>query len=146
MEILISVGLLAVGLIIGFFVARYVYTERNANAAAKSAEQSVKAVMTQQAEHHVFQTRQTLQGLQHQIDVLNEQLSEYETQVQPSDENDNAPKMTFFGEQATAMLRNSSKVRANQPSSKSDEQPRDFANSASGLFVDDKRQSNDQNL
>lgn len=146
MEILISLGLLVVGLIIGFFVARYMYTERNASAAAKSAEQSVKAVMTQQAEHHVFQTRQTLQGLQHQIDVLNEQLGEYETQVQPSEESDGVPKMTFFGEQATAMLRNSSKVKSNQKSSKSEEQPRDFANSGSGLFVDDKRQTNDQNL
>ena len=146
MDILVAIGLVIVGSIIGFFVARFIYTQQTDNLAAKEAEKSVKAVLTQQAEHHVFQARQTLQGLKHQIDVLEDQINDYETQTRPSDEQDDMPKMTFFGEEATAMLRNSSKVRANQPSSKSDEQPRDFANSASGLFVDDKRQSNDQNL
>ena len=52
-------------------------------------------------------------------------------------------KMTFFGEQATALLRNTHKQRTPKALS-SDEQPRDFANSASGLFIDDNQQPNDQ--
>ncbi len=143
MDILVAIGLVIVGSIIGFFVARFIYTQQTDNLAAKEAEKSVKAVLTQQAEHHVFQARQTLQGLKHQIDVLEDQINDYETQTRPSDEQDDMPKMTFFGEQATALLRNTHKQRTPKALS-SDEQPRDFANSASGLFIDDNQQPNDQ--
>ena len=143
MDILVAIGLVVVGLIIGFFVARFIYTQQTDNLAAKEAEKNVKAVLTQQAEHHVFQARQTLQGLKHQIDVLEEQITDYETQTRPSDDQDDMPKMTFFGEQATALLRNTHTQRTPKSTS-SDEQPRDFANSASGLFIDDNQQPNDQ--
>ncbi|MDM7861847.1 DUF1043 family protein [Alteromonas sp. ASW11-36] len=142
MDILVAVGLVVVGLIIGFFVARFIYTQQTESLAAKEAEKNVKAVLTQQAEHHVFQARQTLQGLKHQIDVLEEQISDYEVQTKPSEELDTMPKMTFFGEQATALLRNTHKQRTPKKST-SEEQPRDFANSASGLFIDDNQQPND---
>ena len=143
MEILISVGLLVVGVVIGFFIGQYQASQQSSGAANKAAEQSVKAVMTQQAEHHVFQTRQTLHSLKQQIEHLEDQIVDYETQIQPAEEDDGTPKMTFFGEQATAMLRNTQSNRVKTKTTSTDEQPRDFANSASGLFVDDKRQSNE---
>lgn len=67
MEILISVGLLVVGVVIGFFIGQFKASQQTSVAASKAAEQSVKAVMTQQAEHHVFQTRQTLHSLKHNL-------------------------------------------------------------------------------
>ncbi|WP_100643903.1 ZapG family protein [Alteromonas facilis] len=143
MEIAISIGLVLVGAVVGFFVARFMYAQQGSEQAAKAAEKSVKAVMVQQAEHHVFQARQTLQGLKHQIDVLEEQIGDYETQIQPEESTEGMPKMTFFGEQATAMLRNSQRQRKNAAKASSDEQPRDFASTgSSGLFVDNKRQTN----
>lgn len=143
MEILISVGLLVVGVVIGFFIGQFKASLQTSGASSKAAEQSVKAVMTQQAEHHVFQTRQTLHSLKQQLEQLEDQVTDYETHIQPAEEEDGTPKMTFFGEQATAMLRNSQKQRVKTKTTSTDEQPRDFANSASGLFVDDKRQSNE---
>lgn len=142
MEILISVGLLVVGVVIGFFIGQFKASLQTSGASSKAAEQSVKAVMTQQAEHHVFQTRQTLHSLKQQLEQLEDQVTDYETHIQPAEE-DGTPKMTFFGEQATAMLRNSQKQSVKTKTTSTDEQPRDFANSASGLFVDDKRQSNE---
>ena len=143
MDLLISFGLLAVGLIIGFFAARFIYVEKKDTTANKTAVADVKAVMTQQAEHHVFQTKQTLQSLQHQIETLNDQLQDYESQLQPQDEETDVPKMSFFGEQATAMLRNTHKMNKKSPKEAAGEQPRDFANAGSGLFVDEKERSND---
>lgn len=142
MDLLISFGLLAVGLIIGFFTARFIYVESPDSANSKAAVADVKAVMTQQAEHHVFQTKQTLQSLQQQIEVLNDQLQDYESQLQPQEDDADTPKMSFFGEQATTLLRNTHKM--NKRSKKvADEQPLDFANAGSGLFVDEKMRSNE---
>lgn len=143
MDLLISFGLLVVGLIIGFFAARFLYVEKQDGAASKTAVADVKAVMTQQAEHHVFQTKQTLQSLQHQIETLNEQLQDYESQIQPQEDESDIPKMSFFGEQATTLLRNTHKMNKKSQSKTADEQPRDFANAGSGLFVDEKIRSND---
>ncbi|WP_164084640.1 ZapG family protein [Alteromonas flava] len=143
MEIAISIGLVIVGAVIGFFVARFIYAQQGSELAAKAAEKTVRAVLVQQAEHHVFQARQTLQGLKHQIDVLEEQIGDYEAQIQPDDAFEDSPKMTFFGEQTTALLRNSQRQRKSASNANSEEQPRDFASTgASGLFVDDKRHSN----
>lgn len=143
MDLLISIGLLAVGGIIGFFVARFMYVEQQDSTAGKAAVADVKAVMTQQAEHHVFQTKQTLHSLQQQIETLSEQIEAYEGQLQPQDEDSNLPKMTFFGEQATAMLRNTHNINKKNKKEPADEQPRDFASSSSGLFVDEKGRSNE---
>ena len=110
MDLLISFGLLAVGGIIGFFVARFMYLENRDSAAGKAAAADVKAVMTQQAEHYVFQTKQTLHSMQQQIEVLSEQLESYESQLQPQEEDNDLPKMSFFGG-----LFIDEKMRSNEP-------------------------------
>ena len=142
MEVLVSVALLLVGGIIGFFIARHVYAGNQNNQAVAQAEQTLKEMLTQQAEHHIFQTSQAIRSIEKQCDNLKQQVNDYETVLSRADE-DELPKMPFFGEQATAMLRNSQKQRVKTKTTSTDEQPRDFANSASGLFVDDKRQSNE---
>ena len=143
MDLLIPFGLLAVGLIIGFFTARYLYVEKYENDTNKASVADVKAVMTQQAEHHVFQTKQTLEILQHQIDTLRHQFQDYEDQFISQEDNTDKPKMSFFGEQATAMLRSNHKMDKKNRQTVAGEQPRDFANAGSGLFIDENPRSND---
>ena len=145
MDILIAIGLVVVGLIIGFFSAQFMYARRDGQTAAqKAAALNVKQVMTQQAEHHVFQTKQTIEGLEQQINTLRDQLQDYESHLQPEEPKEGDEKLSFFGEQTTAMLRNAYKNKQQKLES-SDQQPRDFANSGSGLFVDTKDQSTEHN-
>jgi uncharacterized membrane-anchored protein YhcB (DUF1043 family) len=143
MDLLISIGLLVVGIIIGFFAAKYLYVEKEAEASNKATAADVKAVMTQQAEHHVFQAKQSLNSIQQQIEALSDHLQDYESQLQPQEEDNSTPKMSFFGEQTTAMLRNNTSLRKRREKRADEEQPRDFANSSSGLFVDEKVPSTD---
>ena len=143
MDLLVSLGLLVVGGIIGFFIARYIYVEREPQTANKATVADVKAVMTQQAEHHVFQAKQSLTAIQQQVEALDEHLQDYENQLKSQDDTDNAPKMTFFGEQTTAMLRSNNSLRKPREKRADEEQPRDFANSGSGLFIDEKLPSTD---
>ncbi|MBT0585192.1 ZapG family protein [Alteromonas oceanisediminis] len=141
MDILIAIGLVVVGLIIGFFSAQFMHARRDGqNAAQKTAAQNVKAVMTQQAEHHVFQTKQTIEGLEHQLSALRNQIEDYESHLQTKEPQEDEEKLSFFGEQTTAMLRNAYKTKQQKQES-SEQQPRDFANSGSGLFVDTKDRS-----
>ncbi|WP_018982726.1 ZapG family protein [Salinimonas chungwhensis] len=134
MEVLIPLALLVVGLIIGFFVARYVYTRDGSDKSVKQAEKNVKEIMGQQAEHHFHQTRQIVDSLENQCQSLRMQLEEYEGLLKNESDDDSVP---FYGEQASAYLRNNlhgrekSKVKTVSGSS----QPRDFAGASSGLFV-----------
>ncbi|QJR80228.1 DUF1043 family protein [Alteromonas pelagimontana] len=142
MDVLIPLALLVVGLIIGFFVARYQYTRDGvAGKANKTAEQNIKEIMAQQAEHHVHQTRQTIESIEKQCQSLKQQVDEYETLlVQNTDED--APRVPFYGEQASTYLRNNLKGKEKvQIQSVSATQPKDFANTGSGLFVGSAGQS-----
>ncbi|MEW9799049.1 ZapG family protein [Alteromonas sp. CYL-A6] len=135
MDVLIPLALLAVGLIIGFFVARYVYTQPNSKQAIEAAEKNLKEMLAQQAEHHLHQTRQSLSAIESQCNSLRYQLDEYESLLSQTTEGD-APKVHFFGEQATSYLRNNLKGKENNRITRvAETQPRDFANSGSGLFV-----------
>lgn len=141
MDVLIPLALLAVGLIIGFFVARYIYTKPNSQQAVRTAEKNLREMLAQQAEHHLHQTRQSLGAIENQCTALRHQLDEYEGLLtQPSDE-ENA-SVRFFGEQATSYLRNNLKNKEQHKIQRVTEtQPRDFANSGSGLFVGRSEQS-----
>lgn len=136
MEVLIPVALLVVGLIIGFFVARYRYANDSNGKAAKQAEKNVKEIMAQQADHHFHQTRQIVDTLENQCQSLRMQLEEYESLLKNGNEDDNSA-VPFYGEQASTYLRNNLKGREKAAvTSVASTQPRDFANSGSGLFVD----------
>ncbi len=134
MELLVSLALLVVGLIIGFFVGRFFQQKQGAGSAAQT-EKQVKEILAQQAQHHIHQTRQSLESIESQCETLKQQIDEYETLLEQGGEEEGS-KVPFYGEQATTYLRNnlkgSDKSKVNRVS---DTQPRDFANSGSGLFV-----------
>ena len=141
MELLVSLALLVVGLIIGFFAGRFFQQKQGAGNAAQT-EKQVKEILAQQAQHHIHQTRQSLESIESQCETLKQQIEEYETLLeQGGDEEDS--KVPFYGVQATTYLRNnlkgSDKSKVNRVS---DTQPKDFANSGSGLFVGGSEQNN----
>lgn len=141
MDVLIPLALLAVGLIIGFFVARYIYTRDDGAKASAQAEKNIKEIMAQQAEHHIHQTRQTIDAIESQCEALRQQVEEYDALL-TQNLDDDVPRVPFYGEQATTYLRNNLKsTEKAKQKVKPDTQPRDFANAGSGLFVGNAEQS-----
>ena len=102
----------------------------------------MKEILAQQAQHHIHQTRQSLESIESQCDVLKQQIEEYEMLLTQGNDSEDS-KVPFYGEQATTYLRNnlkkSDKARVKRVA---DTQPRDFANSGSGLFVGRSEQNN----
>lgn len=88
MDVLIPVALLIAGLIIGFFVARYMYTRDGASGSAKQAEQNIKELMSQQATHHIHQTRQAVESIEKQCQALKQQVADYETLLTQGEDGD----------------------------------------------------------
>ncbi|GGF68165.1 ZapG family protein [Alteromonas lipolytica] len=135
MEVVIPLAMLAIGLIIGFFVARYMYTKEGAVKANQAAEQAIKELLAQQSQHHIFQVKQSIEAIEKQCNALKQGVSEYEELLEATD-SDAVPTVPFFGEHTTAYLRNNLKgAEKSKPNANSDTQPRDFANQSSGLFV-----------
>ncbi|BFT29279.1 hypothetical protein D210916BOD24_04550 [Alteromonas sp. D210916BOD_24] len=141
MELLVSFALLVAGLIIGFFTGRFFQQKQGAGNAAQT-EKQVKEILAQQAQHHIHQTRQSLASIASQCETLKQHIEEYEMLLEQGGDEDDS-KVPFYGEQATTYLRNSLKGSDKSKVQRvSDTQPRDFANSGSGLFVGGSEQNN----
>ena len=135
MEVVIPLAMLAIGLIIGFFVARFMYTKEGAVKANEAAEKAIKDLLTQQSQHHIFQVKQSIEAIEKQCNGLKQSITEYEELLESSD-SDDMPAVPFFGEHTSAYLRNNLKgAEKSKHNANSDTQPRDFANHSSGLFV-----------
>lgn len=135
MEIFISIALLIVGAVIGFFAAKYWYGKGASKTSVEQAEQELKALLAQQAEHHVFQSRQFVDGVEKQCRDMREQLDNYEKLLTPN-QTEAQPAVPFYGEHASNYLRNTLNRDAKlHKASSTDTQPRDFAAAGSGLFV-----------
>ena len=135
MDIVIPLALLFVGVVIGFFCARFWYTRGTSAVTVKQAENDLKAMLSQQAEHHIFQSKQLIDTVEKQCDALKEQLANYESLLATDDANEK-PSVPFYGEHASTYLRNTLNKDAKlHQASSTDTQPRDFADAGSGLFV-----------
>lgn len=135
MDVLIPLALLIVGLIIGFFAARFIYKRNGGANTTKQAEQNIKALMAQQASHHMHQTKQSVEAIEKHCEALAQQIADYENLLSQTEEDDD-PKVPFYGEQASTYLRNNIQGREKAAEKAVPEtQPRDFANTGSGLFV-----------
>ena len=135
MEIAVAIGLVIVGGIIGFFIGRHWYGRGPTQTSIEQAENDIKALLSQQSEHHIFQTKQFIQNIEKQCTALNEQLNAYEGLMSTQDA-DNKQAVPFFGEHASTYLRNQlNKGTARKTPSQTDTQPRDFAAAGSGLFA-----------
>mgnify|MGYP000948583452 CR=1 FL=1 len=139
MELLVSLALLVVGVIIGFFVGRFVQSKQGSGNAA-TAEQQVKEILSQQAQHHIHQPRQSVDSIESHCAPFRSQMEEFEAFLNQSVYQD--AKVPFYGEQATTYLRNNLKSTEKSTSNRvADTQPKDFANSGSWLFAGESEQS-----
>lgn len=140
MDVFIPLIALVIGCVIGFFVARTLAARSDNSQTVKQAEQSIKELLSQQAQMHLQQNKQALDNIEKQCQVLRQQLEDYQ-KVLAADDGD-TPSVPFYGEQATTYLRNNLKEADTKHShSVADSQPRDFANTGSGLFVGAGEQS-----
>ncbi|MDU0352817.1 DUF1043 family protein [Paraglaciecola aquimarina] len=133
MEWLVGLLLLVVGVVIGFFVAKYFNDEEKQRQDSEKNEQTVKELMAQQAIHHLQESKKIAQQLSQQSEALNQQILHYEQTVIAQKSGDENMKLNYFGEHATTYLRNKSE----DPSREKDNanvQPLDFSSEASGLF------------
>lgn len=146
----ILVGIV-VGLIIGFAIAWSWSTavSKAKHKANNVTEAQLKALLAQQAQSHLQHSRTSLDVIESELQALRTSVNNYENNLQNSDEDQSGS--AFFGEHASVFLRNTQ-----LPASKtkldlaSEDQPRDFANNGSGLFVgspaDDVNNNSSENI
>ncbi|GAB54614.1 hypothetical protein GPUN_0467 [Glaciecola punicea ACAM 611] len=127
---------IAVGLVVGFTVA-WLWANSLSKAkssASQSTESELKTMLTQQARNHLEASRVSIQTLESELNRLLASVKEYEQSLTIN--NDDFSKSTFFGEHTAMFLRNTEgKPNKITVTESSKNQPRDFANSGSGVFV-----------
>jgi uncharacterized membrane-anchored protein YhcB (DUF1043 family) len=132
MDWLVGLLLLLVGGIIGFFVTKF-FNQKNTSTLDKVAsEQTIQELMNQQAVNHVQETRQIADNLIAQSASLKQRVEDYE-QILISQQTDPEGSLNYFGEHATAYLRNKS-TKPTREKSSAGTQPLDFSSQSSGLF------------
>jgi uncharacterized membrane-anchored protein YhcB (DUF1043 family) len=133
MEFVVPFLLFVVGGVIGFFIAKYLFADKQVENTKRQVETDLKALLAQQAEHHLHTTAQAIRVIEQQCQTLQHQLDDYKALLQQPAED--RPSVPFFDEQTTRYLRNN--LSANDKRSSvtvADSQPRDFAAKSSGLF------------
>ncbi|GAA0860202.1 ZapG family protein [Aliiglaciecola litoralis] len=136
MDWIVGLLLLLVGMIIGFFISKFISEQKLAEQASKSNDTTVKEMLAQHAADHLSQSREIVSALQTHIEDLSEQLDAYENVLSAS-QSDNNDNLTFFGEHATVFIRNqqAKQKRKREPA---EFQPKDFSSERTGLFTDAK--------
>ncbi len=134
MDWIVGLLLLVVGMVIGFFISKFLTDKKMAEQESKLNDNSLKEIMANNAAAHVNQTREIVEALQSKCQDLSQQLDAYENVLQSSQSGGSEDeKLSYFGEDAAMYIRNR---QAKQKRKRSDAefQPRDFSNESSGLF------------
>lgn len=143
MDWIIGILLLLCGTVVGFFVGRFVSQRQSGGSSGLHLEKEIKSMLSEQGHIHVNECRQVLDAMAQQSEQLKQQLDHYETLLTHTDDDDNAsPQLSYFGDQASAYLRNQGKPRKQQNQAP-DYQPRDYPSASSGLFSGKSGDSND---
>jgi len=134
MDWVVGLLLLVVGIVIGFFVAKFLIDKKLEERESKLSENSLKDIMANNAANHVHQTREIVDALQAKFGDLTEQLDAYENMLAVAKTNpDGEEKLSYFGEDAAMYIRNS-QSKQKRKRSDAEFQPRDFSSESSGLF------------
>jgi uncharacterized membrane-anchored protein YhcB (DUF1043 family) len=127
---------LIVGILVGFAIAWF-WTNSMANSqqiAVQSTEVELKNLLAQQAQSHLQTSRESIQALESELERLLASVTQYESTL--SNNTEEYTQNNFFGEHASMFLRNTdSKSKKVIAAKHPDNQPKDFANSGSGVFV-----------
>jgi hypothetical protein len=127
-----------IGLVIGGILGLVVFRTMQSNSQQKvnHTEDERKALLAIQARQHLDISRQALTDIQNRTAELASHLNEYEDSLTQATTSAGEVKETFFGEHASVFLRNSLEAHKKDLAlAQPDTQPRDFANSGSGVFV-----------
>ncbi|AGH47172.1 ZapG family protein [Paraglaciecola psychrophila] len=133
MDLLVGLLLLAVGGIIGFFVAKYVNKDNQRSTDKAESEQTIQELMNQQAAEHIKETKQIAENLNAQSAILKQQIDAYEQLLISQKAGPERSSLSYFGEHTTAYLRNKS-TKPTREKLNADIQPLDFSSQSSGLF------------
>jgi uncharacterized membrane-anchored protein YhcB (DUF1043 family) len=137
MEWFIGLLLLVIGAVLGFLGAK-VLSKQDPRVAQKSdSQQTLKALMAQQAVEHLQDTKLIAQQLMAHSEALNQQVSDYEQLLINQKSDGEQTSLNYFGEHASTYLRNKSSDPTRTKSNTS-VQPLDFSSEASGLFSGEK--------
>ncbi|MDC0601992.1 YhcB family protein [Aliiglaciecola sp.] len=136
MDWIVGVLLLVVGMILGFFIAKFILEQKLAEQESKSSDNTLKEMLAQHAADHLSQSREIVSSLQTRCEDLSEQLDAYENVLNAS-QADNSENLTFFGEHATVFIRHQ-QAKQKRKRETPEFQPRDFSGESTGLFTDAK--------
>lgn len=127
----IVVGIL-IGAVVSFlWMNKLMKSKASSN---KNTEIELKALLSEKAKNHINTTRLSLEQINKDVAHMLDHIENFEKSLQDS------PKIntndSFFGEHATVFLRNT-EIRSDKAAqtSNTDDQPKDFANTGSGVFV-----------
>lgn len=124
------------GLVIGATISALWMNKllKNKASSAKNTEAELKALLAEQAKNHVHRSRSGLEQIRREITHLLDDVDNYEKGLSVPSNDDTSN--TFFGEHATVFLRNTELEKSKKEEIvNTDNQPKDFANSGSGVFA-----------
>lgn len=137
-----EIGTLIIGIIIGLVIGgilglvAFRTMQSNSQQKVNHTEDERKALLAIKARQHLDISRQALTDIQNRTAELASHLNEYEESLAQATTSAGEVKETFFGEHASVFLRNSLEAHKKDLAlAQPDTQPRDFANSGSGVFV-----------
>lgn len=130
-EVIIYSALLFVGIIVGLFVAKTAFTN-NKSSEQQTSKAEKERVMLAQLRQQILAAQDSLQQIEAQSAQLQNQMTEFDYILTTYENQEEQPKITFFGEHASPYLRIQDKAKRDKSNTES--QPRDFSNSSSGLF------------
>lgn len=137
-DIVIYIALLVVGLVIGLVIAKASFAADNPTQ-QQSAKAEQEQVMLAQLRNQLAAAQESIQSIEAQSAQLQSQMTEFDYILTTHDNQDEQPKITFFGEHASPYLRMQNKAKRDKSNAES--QPRDFSNSGSGLFDGNKNKT-----
>lgn len=147
-----EIGTLIIGIIIGAIlggIGSFIAIRNMQSSSEKKvthSEAELKALLAIQARQHLDISRKALSDIQHKTTALASQLNDYEESLTHVASSKDETKDTFFGEHASVFLRNSLKANKNDIAlAQPDAQPRDFANTGSGVFVGGDAKATEEN-
>ena len=142
MDWIVGLLLLLVGVVIGYFLSKYWLENKAAVQVDDDNEETVKQLVAEQTAQHIADSRSMISDVQQQCDMLQQRLNEFEAFTQRQDEGGEQEKLEFFGGSADTYLSNK---QSSQPREKvkAEYQPRDYANSSSGLFAGENKSTED---
>lgn len=125
-----------IGLILGFGAA-WMWATSSVKAKNKSnttTETELKALLAEQANEHLRSSSESIDRISDELKALKANMTNYEKSLSAPLQDES--RTTYFGEHASLFLRNTShKTSRGMHDKNIDNQPRDFSNKASGLFV-----------